>query len=353
MSVTKETIPGFLGLGKAVGSRKISNEMIAQMLGRRVEVVNRLGGRTGIENRNWVDEDQATSDLATEAIIMALEMAKTEPRSLKAIRVGTMSEDYHAVPVSAMVQERVGSPNLGNYHDVGAACVSFLHALYGTYTSLTSPLGEGGPQAVVGAEVISRSIDKSRPDTFLLFGDAASAVIMDNVPDSYGLFKYIAFQFGADGRHAKELYIPSGGSRSPSSHETIENKEHCIFMNGKLVKINAVSRMVECLHMVFEKVGLKPGDLAMLFPHQANLEIIEDVAKSLNFPMERIYVNIDRVGNTSAASIPLAMTDAYYEGKLLPDEMIGMCSFGAGMEFGAAVMPTVGLPPRAAVLITS
>lgn len=342
--VSKETAPGIIGLGSDLGRLEVNNAAIAEFLGRKLEVVNRMMVRVGIEKRYWADRNQATSDLAHNALVRALEMAGKSPESLKAIIVGTMSGDYDAVPVSAILQHKIGAKDLGNYYDLGAACVGFLHSLYEAYKSLTSPLGEEGPYGVIGAEVISRSIHPSKPETFMLFGDAAGAVIVDNVPDTQGMFKHISFQFGADGSRVEDLYVPAGGSKRPPTTYTVRMRMHSISMRGKPVKDQAVRRMAECMNLVFEKSGLKPGDVAMLFPHQANLEIIEEVAKSLNFPMEKVYVNIHRIGNTSAASIPVALTDAYYEGKLFPNQIIGMCSFGAGMEYGGALIPTVGLP---------
>lgn len=352
----REQIPAITGIGKAIGEKTVTNKDIEDILRkhrglvdkiiRRDGVVERLMKRVGIEERRWAGKGQATSDLALEALQGALKMAQIEPQELKALIVGTSSPDYLGVPVSAMLQEKIKSPNVGVYRDVQAACVGFLHTLDDVYKSLTSRLGPGGPQAVVGAEVLSRSIDPSRRETFLLFGDAAGAVIVENVRDKNRLSSRIAFSFGADGRFAEKLYIPAGGSKMPPSKETLQQNLHCMQMDGPLIAENAVKRMAESVKYVLKKANLKAGEINLLIPHQANREIIEDVAKELNFPKDRVYINIQRYGNTSAASIPLAMKDAYDEGKLQAGEFVVLCAFGAGLEYGAAVIPMVGLDPN-------
>lgn len=351
-----KTIPAITGIGKAIGEKTVTNKDIEDLLRkhrglvdriiRRDGVVERLMHRVGIEERRWAGDGQATSDLALEALRGALKMAQIEPQELKALIVGTSSPDYLGVPVAAIIQEKIKSPNVGVYRDVQAACVGFLHSLDDVFTSLTSRLGPGGPQAVVGAEVLSRSIDPSRRETFLLFGDAAGAVIVENVRDKNRLSSRIAFSFGADGRFAEKLYIPAGGSKMPPSRETLQQNLHCMQMDGPLIAENAVKRMVESIEYVLEKVNLKAGEINVLIPHQANREIIEDVAKKLNFSRDRVYINIQRYGNTSAASIPLAMKDAYDEGKLQAGEFVVLCAFGAGLGYGAAVIPMVGLDPN-------
>lgn len=347
--MASKEIPGIVALGAFAPDRTISNSYIAERLERSPEIIQRLMRRAGIELRHWVDDGQATSDLAIRATNDALRMGNIKPEEIKAIRVATMSTDYQGVPVSPKVAERVGAPTMGSYIDIQAACAGFIDALHTTYTDMTSRYGVGSPQVVVGAEVLSRHIHPRQKETYVLFGDAAGAVVIKNVPDTQNVADKITFVPGADGSHDKDLFIPAGGSRTPSSRETIEQGLHCLQMNGPLVKEHAIQRMAECVELVRQKSGLSYKDFSLFIPHQANLEIIDGVAKSLGFPPDRVYKNINRYGNTSAASIPVAMRDAYNEGRLDPDKMLLIASFGAGFEFAAAAISTSGLPHRSTV----
>ena len=344
--MASKEIPGIVGLGGVEGSRVITNDHIATLLKRPSKAVKKLMQNVGIESRNWTEDEYATSDLAVEAVNRALKMANIRPEDVKAIWCGTMTEDYPGVPIAPSVKERVGTPRMGVYFDISTACVGFLSSLYIAYNNISSPYGLGGPQVVVGSDTLSKFLSPNKRETFMVFGDAAGAVIIDRVVDENSLSAKIAFQFGADGSHVEDLYIPAGGSRIPTSEETVRNNQHCIWMNGKLVKEYAQNDMRECIMRAVAKADVTFGDIMWLFPHQANLEIIDGLAKDIGFPRERVYKNIKHKGNTSSASIPLALSDAYHEGKLLPDELIISCSFGAGSEFGAAVLPTVGVPRR-------
>lgn len=360
--MTEREIPAIIGIGKAVGRKRISNKDVAEKVAlqrngengdqsrfrRLVKVVERMLAPVGTDNRFWVDNDQATSDLASEAILKALELTDYTAKGLKAITVATMSGDYLGVPVAPSVQNKIGAREHISAKDIGAACAGFLHVLYDAYKDLTSPLGQGGPQAVVGSDVPSRHIHPSHGETYGLFGDAAGAVVVDLIADRNNLFSKIKFDFGVDGKHQRDLYIPAGGTVNPTTLETASdsNNQHCLQMNGALVKEHAVRRMVESVKNVMQTADIKVGDISLFIPHQANSQIILEVAKALGIPERLLYKNIERYGNTSAASIPLAMKDAYDEGKLLPDEIIVLASFGAGFTYGAAVIPTVGLPKR-------
>lgn len=345
MSSEREMIPAIIGLGKALGGQKVTNFDIARMMNKRPEGVERLMRRVGIQERPWATKDQSTSDLATLSLYNALVSAQIKAEALKAIIVGTNSADYRGVPLASMLQEKVGATTQVNCFDTEAGCVGFLKALYVIYIDLTSEIGQGGPQAAVGAEILTRNINPDDATTFPLFGDAAGAVIVQAIPAREG-FPKPTFRFGNDGRLAEALYVPAGGSKFPASMETVRNKEHSIKMDGHVVGENAVKRMAEIVELVIQIAGVTKNDIHRMFPHQANLEIIKGVAQKLNFPWKQVYVNIERMGNTSTASIPVALKDAYDEGKLLPNELIVLCTFGAGLNWGAAVIPTVGLPPK-------
>lgn len=346
MKQEREVIPVFKGLGKALGSRRVTNEDIAKMMGRKKEVIDRMMRGVGIQERPQVAEAETTSTLAAGALLESLAMAQEKPENLKAIVVGTNSADYLGVALATMLQNLVGASTIGSYRDVHAGCMGFLHALDIVYKDLSSKFGQGGPQAVLGAEVLSRFIDPNDAATFPLFGDAAGAIIVDNIPDNNGFARYIKFYFGGDGQYTESLYVRGGGSRFPPSAETVEKGWHAMYMDGPTVEKYAVSQMAESVKRVMEMVRITNDDVLLLIPHQANLGIIKKMAQMLNFPFERVYTNIEKMGNTSTASIPVALTDAHDEGKLPSNELIVICGFGAGFNFGAAVIPTVGLPPK-------
>ena len=364
--MASKEIPGIIGIGSSVGRRLVTNRDIAEKVaeyrntarGRKPELLTRLEnsvlkmlGPIGTDTRYWVDENQCTSDLALEAAIEALEMAKKSPRDLKAITLATMSQDYLGVPVAPAVQHRLEAKDDIPSKDIQVACAGAIYALHDVFKDLTSYLGSGGPQLVIGAEVLSKHIDPSQADTYGLFGDGAGALVIDMVEDKQRLASKIKFHLGADGQFQKDLFIPAGGTVHPTSEQTVRERMHCLQMNGPVIKEQAIKRMAESVEAVIEAANLRPGDISLFIPHQANREIIIETARILNFPMERVYININRYGNTSAASIPLAMHDAYSEGKLKPDKMIVVASLGAGLSFGAATLPTVGLPKRSSVSV--
>lgn len=359
-----QMIPGIVGLGKAVGDRKITNDDIIGMIdlsdwqakrddrpNRKVrtaaEIMPTLLRPVGIESRNWVSErtTRVNSELAFEALLEAIAMSGFDKNDLKGITVGTMTQDNIGSPVASILQDKLGHPNEGHFRDVGAACVGFLHALNVVYTNLTSPLGAGSPQAAIGSEILSRAINPKDPNTFPLFADAAGAVVVANMPDRQNLLAHVAFDFGADGSLRDDLGVKAGGSLMPTTAETIEEGLNFIHMNGPIVAREAVRRMTESAERVLEKAGVTKGEILLVIPHQANLELIKAVVRNLEIPFdEKVFTNIEYTGNTSAASIPVAMSDAYHAGRLLPNEFVLMCSFGAGMTYGSAVIPLVGLP---------
>lgn len=364
--MSEREIPGIIGLGKSVGRNLVTNQDIADAVaqyrnesrGRSPDLLPRLRnsvlkmlGPIGTGVRYWADEEQCTSDLAVEASVEALSMANKSARELTAITIATMSQDYPGVPVAPVVQYRLDAKNGIPAKDIQVACAGTVYALHDVFVDLTSQFGSGrGPQLAIGAEVLSRHIHPSQADTYGLFGDAAGALIIDLVEDNQGLASKIQFHLGADGQYQTDLLIPGGGTVHPTSRQTVDAGMHFLQMNGPEIEKQAIRRMAESTEAVLEKANLKPGEISLFIPHQANREIIVKTAKLLNFPIERVYININRYGNTSAATIPLAMHDAYFEGKLNPDEMIVVASLGAGLSFGAATLSTTGLPRRSALL---
>ena len=340
-------MPAILSFGSAFPSRKVTNEDIAKTMGRNPAVINRLMRTVGIEERHWVEQGkEATSDLSVKAVEQALKMSRIDKDRLKALWLATFSPNYLAVPVSPMVQDELELSTSTRICDISVACPGWIHALEISFTNMTSPYGNTGPQAVVGAEVISTSLDPREEETYMLFGDAAGAVITDIVDVDEGVVPVIAFVFGSDGSHAKDLYIPAGGSLEKTSEETVKAGKHSIHMKGKIVEEQAIRRMSESAVAVLKKAGVLLEDINLLIPHQANKKIILATADTLGIPEDKVFINIDHTANTSSATIPVALEEAFENGRLRRNDLVLYVSFGAGMNFAAAVITMVGLPKK-------
>ncbi|MGE5041860.1 MAG: 3-oxoacyl-ACP synthase III family protein [Candidatus Levyibacteriota bacterium] len=381
--IERERIPAITGVGAAFGKNEISNERVSQLLGIREKTIGRMMSMTGagIEHRRWVDSSQlgvtqtltnpndpkdpnywkehglevAASDLASEALLRASEMAGIDVKNIKAIVGASGSQDLRGVPIAAMIQDKLGLPRSTRAHDVYSACPGWLQALRNTYDSLLSPLTEGGPQAAIGSEVLSPILSKERSSLFVLFGDAAGATVVDNVIPDEGAPKVMAFEFGSDGSLAQELCMPGGGSKYPSSQETLDADLHTLLMNGPVVAEHAVNYMAEATQAALKKAGISREDVDWIIPHQANRGIMDDTYKRImgdtadaaGIPYGNMIATVHKYGNTSASTIPIAMAEAIQEGKLKRNQLVVVTSFGAGFVYGAAVLSMVGLPKKA------
>jgi 3-oxoacyl-[acyl-carrier-protein] synthase-3 len=346
-------IPAITGIGKAAGRNIVTNADLDEMLGSKKGFVDRAMRRTGtgIEQRYWVPMEnhmaqQTASDLGTEALIGAIEMGGIDKNDLRKIVVATSSPDFLGVSVAAMLQHRLGLPNNIQAYDLAAGCTGWLQATHEAYANLLSPLGMGGPQAVGGVEILSPILSKNKLNTFIIFGDAAGVTIVNLVKPDEGAPTNMAFVPGADGSLADKLNVPAGGSRYPTSQYTIENDMHSMSMEGDIIKENAITRMIEVSKKAVEKARVPMEDVALFIPHQANLSIIQSTAEGLNFPMEKVMVAIKSYGNTSAASIPTALREAWDRDRIKRNDMMLVASFGAGLEYIAAILPMVGLPKK-------
>lgn len=346
-------IPAITGIGGTHGRNVVTNADLDEMLGRRkgfTDRAMRMTG-TGIEQRYWIPMEnyvvkQTTSDMSVDAVIPAIEMAGIYKNDLRKIVVATSSPDFLGVSTAAMVQHKLGlSTNIQAY-DLAAGCTGWAQALDEAFANLQSPAGRGGPQAVIGAEVISPVLSKKKLNTFMLFGDAAGATIVDLVKPDEGAPTNIAFVPGADGSLAEKLNVPAGGSKYPASQYTVDNDMHSMDMDGEIIKDNAIKRMVEVTKKALEQSGVPIEEVALFIPHQANLSIIQSTAEGLNFPMKKVMVTIDRYGNTSAASIPTALKEAWDVDRIKRNDIMVVATFGAGLEYIAAVLPMVGLPKK-------
>ena len=288
--------------------------------------------RSGIRERRIVEKDVATSDLGTQAALRALEMAGLSPEDLDFIITGTNSPDMFFPCAGCFIQAKIGAKKAAAF-DVSAGCTSFIHAL-----SLADKFVKEDPARkvmVLGAEIMSKVTDWTDRATCVLFGDGAGAVILAGEEGERGV---LSTHLHSDGSLWELLYLPGGGSANPSSHETVDQRMHCIKMAGNQLFKVAVRALAEVSQEALKSNGLTSEDIDVMIPHQANTRIIEAAAKLINFPMDKVYLNIEKYGNTSSATIPIAMDEMNRGGKLKAGDLILMCSFGTGVTWGGAVI---------------
>ncbi len=287
--------------------------------------------RTGIVERRIADPDVATSDLALPAAQAALEQARVDVSELDLIIVATVTPDTIFPCTAAILQQSLGAKAAA--FDLIVGCTGFVYALAVAGEMVAS--GTFGRILVVGAETLSRVIDWEDRSTCVLFGDAAGAAVVGPVPEGRGI---LGRSLGNDGSNADALSIPAGGSRMPASQETVADRLHYLTMNGREVFKFAVRAMIDSSEEAVRNAGLRMSDISLVIPHQANLRIIDAAAKRFHLPSDRFLQNLDRYGNTSAASIPLALDQAVREGKISSGDLILLSSFGAGLSWASMVI---------------
>ncbi len=289
--------------------------------------------RTGIRERHLADKGTATSDLAAAAARRCLADRGISAEQVEVIIVATVSPDMPFPATACLVQEKIGAIRAWGF-DLGAACSGFLYAL-----QVGAKLIESGAQnnvLVIGADTMSSMIDYTDRSTCILFGDGAGAVLLEAADeDEVGILDYA---HEIDGSGANALRLPAGGSLRPASAETVANKEHYVYQDGQTVYKFAVRKMSEIAEKVLMRNGLTGGDLACFIPHQANRRIIESTAQRLGMPLQCVIINIDRYGNTIAATVPLAMGTAREQGKLKKGGLVLLASVGAGFTAGATLL---------------
>jgi 3-oxoacyl-[acyl-carrier-protein] synthase-3 len=312
-------------VGSALPERLVTNDDLSQLVDTSDEWIR---DRTGIRARRFAGEGETASTLASEAAARSLEAAGVAPSAVDLTIVATISGDQPMPSTAAFVQDRLGLT--GGAVDVQAACAGFI---YGTDLG-AAQIGVGRAETVlvIGTEVLSRFLDFTDRTTCVLFGDGAGAAVL--VPgEEPGLIGSILEN---DGRHARLLEIPSGGSRKPANVDEEGNRENVIRMkDGREVFKRAVVGMAEAATRLLEKSGLSSDDVTLMVPHQANGRIIRAVADRLRFPRERVFVDLEEVGNTSAASVPIALDHAWRRGLLKPGDVVLTAAFGAGLAWGA------------------
>ncbi len=317
-------------LGTYVPPRLLTNADLERM----VETNNEwIMERTGIRERHLVDKGVATSDLAVEAAKKALAQRGISASDLDAIIVATVTPDMFFPATACLVQHKLGAKNVWGF-DLSAACSAFVYALQTGAQFIAT--GAHKKVMVIGADVMSSIIDYTDRATCVIFGDGAGAVILEpSEDDSVGLIDYL---HEVDGSGGCSLYMPGGGSLNPSTHETVDKKMHYVHQDGQAVFKFAVRKQTELCERLLERNGLKGSDIDAFIPHQANRRIIMASAERLGLKPENVVINIDRFGNTTAGTIPLAMDTARQEGKLKKGSLVMLASVGAGFTVSAALL---------------
>ena len=288
--------------------------------------------RTGIRERRIAAEEEATSDLAFNAAKEALKDAGIKPEDLDFIIVATVTPDMLFPSSACLVQQRLGVKGIFAF-DISAACSGFIYALSVADQYIRSGIHRTG--LVIGADTFSRVVDWTDRNTCVLFGDGAGAVVLQADYSGRGI---ISTHLYSDGTLWDFLYIPGGGSRIPPGEEMVKNRLQYVKMRGNETFKVAVNTMSEAIGEALKSNGLTSADIKLFIPHQANMRIIQAVGKRLNIPMERFKINLDRYGNTSAASIPIALYEAVMEGKIKEDDYILLEAFGGGLTWGSALI---------------
>jgi 3-oxoacyl-[acyl-carrier-protein] synthase III len=323
------------GIGSALPDRVVTNAELETMVDTTDEWIR---ARTGIAARRFAGDGDTAATLAADAGARALQAARLDPGAVDLTIVATVSGDQPLPSTASFVQGRLGID--GAAFDVAAACAGFIYASQ----LAAAQIATGGAEAalVIGTEVLSRYLDFTDRTTCVLFGDGAGAAVF--LPgEEPGLMGSVLEN---DGRHAKLLEIPAGGSRAPASSETVSAREHLIRMaDGREVFKRAVKGMADAASRLLEKTGVAPDEVSLLVPHQANSRIIRSVAQRLSFPQEKVFLDLAEVGNTSAASVPIALDHAWRAGRLRPGDLVLTVAFGAGLSWGANLIRWTEDPP--------
>jgi 3-oxoacyl-[acyl-carrier-protein] synthase-3 len=310
------------GLGAYAPERVITNDELAQMVDTSDEWIIE---RTGIRERRIAADEQALSDLCLPAARQALEQAGSDGTDVDLLMVATVTPDMMFPSTSVILADQLGAKEAAAY-DLSAGCTGFMYALAQAYGMVASKLARRA--LVVGGDVLSRILDWTDRSTVVLFGDGAGAVVLEPSEEP----GFLAFELGADGAGGENLWLPGSGSR------LFEDPDKFVKMNGREVFKFATRVLVSSAEAVLQRYGASVQDVDVYVPHQANVRIIDHATKKLGVPSERVVINVDRYGNTSSGSIPLALADAQADGRLQPGKLVLMTGMGAGLTWGSALM---------------
>lgn len=317
------------GVGHYFPDRKLTNQELEKMVDTNDEWITT---RTGIKERRILDNGRGTSYMATKAARMVLEQTGTQAEEIDLIILATVTPDMPVPAAAPIVQEALNAKNAWAF-DLNGGCTGFIYAL--ATGSQFIETGKYRKVLIIGADKMSSIIDYQERNTCVLFGDAAGAVLLEATENKHGIRDFILH---SDGVGAKFLYMTAGGSVNPATLETVEKRKHYVYQDGKAVFKRAVTDMANVSAEIMKKNGLTGGDIKFLVPHQANLRIIDAVARKMELDPHQVVINIQKYGNTTAATIPLAMSETYQANKLKKDDWIIVSAFGAGFTWGSLLL---------------
>lgn len=320
---------GITGIGSYVPERVVTNEDLSKIVDTSDEWIIE---RTGIRERRIVDSSMATSDIATLAAEKALEDGGVSSEEIDLILVATVTPDMAFPSTACIVQKSIGAINAAAF-DISVGCSGFVYGLSVGSSFIKS--GAYKKVLVIGAETLSKIVNWQDRGTCILFGDGAGACVLERCEEGLG---FLSFDLGSDGANGQSLTLPAGGSRLPASYETVSNKLHTVKMDGREVFKFAVRIMEKTSLEALKKANLSLDEIDFLVPHQANIRIIQSASKKLNLANDKVYVNLDKYGNMSSASIPVALDEAYRNHLLKKDDVILLVAFGAGLTWGATLL---------------
>ncbi|MBU4444416.1 MAG: ketoacyl-ACP synthase III [Candidatus Marinimicrobia bacterium] len=316
-------------IGKYAPERILNNYELEKMVDTSDEWIR---ARTGIFERHIAAKGEASSDMASAAFEDMQSRFNVDPEEIDLIIVATITPDMFFPATAALIQYNIGAANAFGF-DISAACSGFVYAL-----AIAAEFIENGRYKkvlVVGSDTMSSITDYTNRDTCILFGDAASVALLEPTEEDYGILDYI---MKMDGKGKDYLYMAAGGSKNPATHETIDKKMHYIYQEGKTVFKFAVSKMAEVSFDLLKRNSFKSEDVGMFIPHQANKRIIDACVSRLKLKDEQVMINIDKYANTTAATIPLGIVDAYDQGRLKKGDLLLMSAFGGGFTWGSVLM---------------
>jgi 3-oxoacyl-[acyl-carrier-protein] synthase-3 len=316
------------GLGSHVPERVMTNDELSTMMETSDEWITE---RTGIKERRIAAPEEALSDLALPAARQALEDAGVQGSELDLVIVATVTPDMAFPATAAIIAEQLGAHEAGAY-DLSAGCTGFMYAVAQAYGMLAGGLAQRA--LVVGGDVLSKILDWNDRGTAVLFGDGAGAVVMERVGEG----GFLGFELGADGSGGPQLYLPAGGSRTPATSESVAERLHFVQMNGREVFKFATRVLVSSAEAVLAECGRTIDEVDVYVPHQANVRIIDYATQKLGIPHDRVVIDVDRYGNTSSGSIPLALADAKSDGRLAAGRLVLMTGMGAGLTWGSGLI---------------
>lgn len=320
---------GILGTGSYLPEKVLTNEALAKTVDTSDEWIRT---RTGIRERRIAEDNVATSDLAVQAAKKALDDAKLEPNDIPLIIVATATPDYQFPATACIVQHKLGVKDAAAF-DISAACSGFIYGIEIARQFILS--GKYNKALVIGAEKMSSVTDWTDRNICVLLGDGAGACVLGEIKEGPGI---IGTDMAVDGAYANLIILPAGGSALPATVDTVQKRLHFMKMEGREVYKQAVTVMYRTCLEILNKYGLKIDDIDWIIPHQANIRIIEAVAERLSIPMSKVYTNLDRYGNMSSASIPVALDEAIKNGSIKKGNTVLLIAFGAGLTWGASII---------------